>query len=1281
MASGKKKIIRVLRKKQTDKQKVSLERIIGCSVARNEAFAYCPVTGDLAICAGAVIVVYKAAINKQVRFLTSSGSKALSCVTFSENGKYVAAGESGHQPLAIVWDVHTGLVISTLQGHKIGLQAVQFSPNMKHLVTIGHKNDGFIRVWDWKSGISNLSAKVSTKISAVSWSEDSSYFVTSGLRHIKFWNVQQAALEGLPASAGTHIENVFTDIACGRGTNAAYVYAVTRTGILCSFNQTQRNLEKWVDLKATLGAFSLSLSGDQIACACGDGIVRLFVAGTLAFVATLPRPPPLGPSYAPGSGAMKIDAKVALTHADAISAHLALDEGRLAVAYSDRSVIIWNVQDVKNITKYRTLDSHAQCIWDMNIVSQQQATAEGLEAGSIITCSTDNTIRIWRSITDEMPTRQLVRTTYVSDDLRALKAPKDTDGPDFNGFSGGIRCISLSPDGKQLASGDRDGNVRIHSVSDLRVLDQQPAHNSEVLTMDFGICHGQTALATASRDRLIHVFNQTAATKLHLAGTIDDHTSSITCVKFDGSGSRLLSCSADRTVIFRELQLPSNLETELTLNRLDVAGKSVITAGQDKKLHVWNLLSGKIARQYRQDAESGEPLKVQMDPSGLLFATSSTDKCIRLFDFFSGEVIAKFSGHSEVVTALKFTSDCKRLISVGADGCIFVWKLSEDLTNTMLRRQGEQASRPQTAPAGPVLQTAPDTPGATPHSPARNKLFDDSQQASEGLMSPKSPSRNKLFGADEPKPSRWAERVNRQGFQLFSELDGDEKPTVHIDAAERHRYTVEPEDLRNMRSEFEVLARSLEDNDQVNVGDNSDAADSELLITTMDAVAADENLDTFSDNEEFLKTNFGNLEAPAPDVSNVRLSISSRFLNSPARQSQPTPLLPASVPLAAALTPLAASTALAPVYVSVPVPDDSLRLSQTDSSMLSALTTSIDSQEFRLSFAERSLRAEREALKMRKRKEELAREIEVTRGRLQELGFNNAFVPALSKPLASVPTVTVSPLVRSPKFEDENVLPTIPPAGDESSVDNENPFNNSYDIPVASEPSNAGREVPSASVVSEHPVRISMRSLREIAPPLSPTKSHSHSRASGGLAFGTPPDSPSSTIVRPTPAPSEQRLEQAIDTLKAAFEASFSLFEEVQASQLTLSRDPTTPRDALLRTNTVIDQFQSLCAQMSQRMQLQSSFNSSQSTVGTTPSVVSRPPALPSTANSAYLSSASADNSLLNLSAVSATTSVGEVSAAIEQYFNTSGAMERLEQSLADRLERKLERLLGRRDQ
>lgn len=36
---------------------------------------------------------------------------------------------------------------------------------------------------------------------------------------------------------------------------------------------------------------------------------------------------------------------------------------------------------------------------------------------------------------------------------------------------------------------------------------------------------------------------------------------------------------------------------------------------------------------------------------------------LRIYDFYSGECLAKMAGHSELVTGVKFTRDCKRIIS------------------------------------------------------------------------------------------------------------------------------------------------------------------------------------------------------------------------------------------------------------------------------------------------------------------------------------------------------------------------------------------------------------------------------------------------------------------------------------------------------------------------------------------------------------------------------------------------------------------------------------------
>lgn len=56
--------------------------------------------------------------------------------------------------------------------------------------------------------------------------------------------------------------------------------------------------------------------------------------------------------------------------------------------------------------------------------------------------------------------------------------------------------------------------------------------------------------------------------------------------------------------------------------------------------------------------------QVRMDPSGMYVVCSHSDKCMRVYDFSNGELIAQACGHAEVITGVAFLPDWRRLISV-----------------------------------------------------------------------------------------------------------------------------------------------------------------------------------------------------------------------------------------------------------------------------------------------------------------------------------------------------------------------------------------------------------------------------------------------------------------------------------------------------------------------------------------------------------------------------------------------------------------------------------------
>ena len=85
-------------------------------------------------------------------------------------------------------------------------------------------------------------------------------------------------------------------------------------------------------------------------------------------------------------------------------------------------------------------------------------------------------------------------------------------------------------------------------------------------------------------------------------------------------------------------------------------------------------------------SEDGTLIKVVLDRSGIYCATSCTDKTLAIYDYHTGELMATMAGHSELVTGLAFSNDCRQLISVSGDSCIFVWRLPGEMVATMQAR-------------------------------------------------------------------------------------------------------------------------------------------------------------------------------------------------------------------------------------------------------------------------------------------------------------------------------------------------------------------------------------------------------------------------------------------------------------------------------------------------------------------------------------------------------------------------------------------------------------------
>ncbi|XP_047294615.1 WD repeat-containing protein 62 isoform X5 [Homo sapiens] len=762
---------------ETVQNRVSLEKVLGITAQNSSGLTCDPGTGHVAYLAGCVVVILDPKENKQ-QHIFNTARKSLSALAFSPDGKYIVTGENGHRPAVRIWDVEEKNQVAEMLGHKYGVACVAFSPNMKHIVSMGYQHDMVLNVWDWKKDIVVASNKVSCRVIALSFSEDSSYFVTVGNRHVRFWFLEVSTetkvtstvpLVGRSGILGELHNNIFCGVACGRGRMAGSTFCVSYSGLLCQFNE-KRVLEKWINLKVSLSS-CLCVSQELIFCGCTDGIVRIFQAHSLHYLANLPKPHYLGVDVAQGLEPRKAEA----VYPDTVALTFDPIHQWLSCVYKDHSIYIWDVKDINRVGKVWSELFHSSYVWNVEVYPEFEDQRACLPSGSFLTCSSDNTIRFWNL--DSSPdshwqknifSNTLLKVVYVENDIQHLQDMSHfPDRGSENGtpmdVKAGVRVMQVSPDGQHLASGDRSGNLRIHELHFMDELVKVEAHDAEVLCLEYSKPEtGLTLLASASRDRLIHVLN--VEKNYNLEQTLDDHSSSITAIKFAGNRDiQMISCGADKSIYFRSAQQGSDglhfvrthhvaEKTTLYDMDIDITQKYVAVACQDRNVRVYNTVNGKQKKCYKgSQGDEGSLLKVHVDPSGTFLATSCSDKSISVIDFYSGECIAKMFGHSEIITSMKFTYDCHHLITVSGDSCVFIWHLGPEITNCMKQhlleidhRQQQQHTNDKKRSGHPRQDTYVSTPSEIHSLSPGEQTEDDLEEECEPEEMLKTPSKDSL---------------------------------------------------------------------------------------------------------------------------------------------------------------------------------------------------------------------------------------------------------------------------------------------------------------------------------------------------------------------------------------------------------------------------------------------------------------------------------------------------------------------------------------------------------
>ena len=703
---------------------LTLQSVIGLTSNSPNNIALNPLSGEIAYPAGSMLVIYNPITNKQTKFIFSPNKKPITCVTYSKDGKFLIAGEGVcKSPEINIWDLRHETPPVCLKGHKFGIEKILFSPNNNYLVSIGDENDKGLFLWDWEKEIKLSMNKLSKKIHAAVFNPSGTLLITAGVQHLKFWPFDSEGkiiltkpketenvfiIEGKTAILGPKFQNkTFMDVSALEG----HIYALDTDGVLCVLNE-QRKLEKWMDLKVHT-AYTLQITPVHIICGCSDGVIRFFDSKSLHHITTLPKLPALG-GYNIEKGNIKASTILSgpETFADVIALIMDEPRGRLISLYSDRTLFIWDVHDLEKVNVKRSFLNHKGTIYDIQTLENSSYEVTFFATGSI-----DQTIRIWNLLEEEkgMPNlpglrrnvycKNLTRILYLGDSYEHFKYRTDENESTNNKQ---IRCLRCSHDGQYLAAGDLDGVLRIFSLITFTKVLEVVSHDQEILCLDFTPENPLDVflLATGSRDRLIHIYN--GGEEFKLLTTLEDHNSSISALQFAYHKAKnnilLMSCGVDKTLIFREykpkeikpfFQIHLEIDKMSKFFTMDLNHESNIAVlGQEKKLQLWSIDEMKVKgtiETKEEDKSTGkflplDNLKISVDSSGTYIAVSNNDKVVRIRDFNTGNMVARVSC-GDIITSLAFTQNSKYLITASSKGCIYIWKLSQEIKGNIEKKK------------------------------------------------------------------------------------------------------------------------------------------------------------------------------------------------------------------------------------------------------------------------------------------------------------------------------------------------------------------------------------------------------------------------------------------------------------------------------------------------------------------------------------------------------------------------------------------------------------------